>query len=123
MLLYVSFVAVASTSNENEAPSSTDSPSKELIQDDFNAKEIGRLSSVLAADWERLARLLGFHQHDVTAIREGSDRVESRCAEMLNRFRRRHGSRETLAESVEELKDIETAVAIRQKYYKNNPTQ
>ena len=95
----------------------------ETLQDDFNAKEIGRLSSLLAGDWERLARLLGFHQHDINAIREDSEKIESRCADMLSRFRRRRGSRETLAESVEEMKDIETASAIRQKYYMSNPTE
>ena len=81
------------------------------------------MSSLLAGDWERLARLLGFHQHDINVIREDSDKIESRCADMLNRYRRRRGSRETLAESVEEMKDIEVATAIRQKYYKCNPTE
>jgi hypothetical protein len=110
----------AGTSGDNSQPSSKETD--DTLHDDFNAKEIGRLSSLLAGDWERLARLLGFHQHDINAIREDSDKIESRCAEMLNRFRRRYGSRETLAESVEEMKDIETASAIRQKYYKSNPT-
>lgn len=95
---------------------------EDVFQDDFDAKEIGRLSSLLAGDWERLARLLGFHQHDINAIREDSIKMESRCAEMLNRFRRKKGSRETLAECVEEMKNIETAIAIREKFYKTNPT-
>ena len=77
----------------------------------------------LAGDWEKLARLLGFHHHDVTAIREDSDKIESRCADMLNRFRKRKGSRSLLAEGVEEINDIETATAIRQKYYKTNPIE
>ncbi|XP_028402748.1 uncharacterized protein LOC114525563 [Dendronephthya gigantea] len=111
----------AETSGENHQPKNDSEEG--ILNDDFNAKEIGRLSSLLAGDWERLARLLGFHQHDINVIREDSDKTESRCADMLNKFRRRHGSRETLAESVEEMKDIETATAIRQKYYKHNPTE
>ena len=117
MVLY--FTSGSSCDNSQPTSSETDN----ILQDDFNAKEIGRLSSLLAGDWERLARLLGFHQHDINAIREDSDKIESRCADMLNRYRRRRGSRETLAESVEEMKDVETATAIRQKYYKSNPTE
>ena len=113
------FTSGSSCDNSQTTSSETDN----MLQDDFNAKEIGRLSSLLAGDWERLARLLGFHQHDINAIREDSDKIESRCADMLNRYRRRRGSRETLAESVEEMKDVETATAIRQKYYKSNPTE
>lgn len=109
------------SNGDNSQPSTSESD--DTLRDDFNGKEIGRLSSLLAGDWERLARLLGFHQHDINAIREDSDKIESRCADMLNRYRRRRGSRETLAESVEEMKDVETATAIRQKYYKSNPTE